>query len=91
MLAKTVSGQTSSFTLWSPAMGEAWLPEADQVRLAWELGQGTQGGPGCPGPRCRRCLSPLLEPVGLFPERYRFRAAPGVGVVEALLKLFISS
>ena len=34
-------------------------------------GAGSAAGPGCPGAGCRPAC--MLEPVGLFPERYRFR------------------
>jgi len=81
---KTVTGQASSFTLWSPAMGEAWLPEADQVRLAWEWG-GERGRAWVPWAKVQRRLSHLLEPVGLFPERYRFKEQPHPRLLESLL------
>jgi hypothetical protein len=74
-LERTEGGQTASFTVWSEAMGEAWLPEADRVRL---------DGPGAPAwlPwAALQRLSHLLEPVGLFPERYRFKQAPPAGLL----------
>jgi hypothetical protein len=74
----------ASFTVWSPAMGEAWLPQADRVRLEWVLG-GERGRAWVAWARVQERLSPLLEPVGLFPERYRFREAPQAGLLEALL------
>jgi hypothetical protein len=82
-LALTPAGP-ASFTVWSPAMGEAWLPQADRVRLDWVLG-GERGRAWVAWARVQERLSPLLEPVGLFPERYRFREAPRTGVLEALL------
>jgi len=81
---KTAAGQIRSFTVWSPAMGEAWLPEADQVRLAWQLGP-ERGRAWVPWARVQDSLSHLLEPVGLFPERHRFRQAPEPGQLELLL------
>ena len=66
-LVKDPSGQTGSFTVWSRGMGEAWLPEADRVCL--DLGQGRAW---LPWEAVRQGLDGLLEPVGLFPERYRF-------------------
>jgi hypothetical protein len=83
-LALTPAGEPASFTVWSPAMGEAWLPQADRVRLEWVLG-GERGRAWVPWARAQERLSPLLEPVGLFPERYRFREAPRTGLLEALL------
>ena len=81
---KTAAGRITSFTEWSPAMGEAWLPEADQVRLGWQLGP--ERGRACvPWARVQERLSPLLEPVGLFPERYRFRDLPRPSQLEGLL------
>jgi hypothetical protein len=81
---KTASGKAASFTIWSPAMGEAWLPEADQVRLAWEWGR-EPGRAWVPWAKVQHRLSHLLEPVGLFPERYRFKAAPRPDQLEDLL------
>ena len=83
-VGKTVTGQASSFTVWSPAMGEAWLPEADQVRLAWEWGH-ERGRAWVSWATVQACLSHLLEPVGLFPERFRFRTQPGPELLERLL------
>jgi hypothetical protein len=78
-------GQTTSFTVWSETMGEAWLPVADRVRLAWELG-GEPGRAWVPWVKVQERLSHLLEPVGLFPERYRFKQAPPAGLLESLLR-----
>jgi hypothetical protein len=74
-LERTPAGQTRSFTVCSREMGEAWLPEADRVCL------GTEGGAWLPWEAVQNRLNPLLEPVGLFPERYRFRD----GMLEKLL------
>jgi len=76
--------QGASFTLWNPAMGEAWLPEADQVRLAWEWGR-ERGRAWVSWAKVQGRLSQLLEPVGLFPERYRFKRMPEPGLLESLL------
>jgi hypothetical protein len=84
LVEKTAAGQVRSFTEWSPAMGEAWLPEADQVRLNWELGR-ERGRAWVPWAKVQDRLSPLLEPVGLFPERYRFKHLPGPSQLESLL------
>ncbi|MDR3671555.1 MAG: hypothetical protein P4L36_11965 [Holophaga sp.] len=73
-LERTEGGQTSSFTVWSEAQGEAWLPEADRVRL-----DGGAGPAWLPWEALQR-LSHLLEPVGLFPERYRLKSAPPSGL-----------
>jgi hypothetical protein len=81
---RTKTGQTRSFTVWSPSMGEAWLPEADQVRLAWQLGP-ERGRAWVPWARVQDSLSHLLEPVGLFPERHRFKQTPEPGQLELLL------
>jgi hypothetical protein len=81
---KNPAGQVTSFTVWSEVMGEAWLPEADQVRLAWKLGP-ERGRAWVPWAKVQSRLSPLLEPVGLFPERHRFRSLPEPGQLESLL------
>jgi hypothetical protein len=78
------AGETTSYTIWSQAMGEAWLPVADRVRLAWELG-GERGRAWVPWEKAQARLSHLLEPVGLFPERYRFKEPPQAGLLESLL------
>jgi hypothetical protein len=78
------AGETTSYTVWSQAMGEAWLPVADRVRLAWELG-GERGRAWVPWEKAQARLSHLLEPVGLFPERYRFKEPPQAGLLESLL------
>lgn len=83
-LERTGAGEPASYTEWNEAMGEAWLPLADRVRLAWELG-GERGRAWVPWARVQGRLSHLLEPVGLFPERYRFKAAPQAGQLEDLL------
>jgi hypothetical protein len=83
-LEHTPAGKLASYTVWSPAMGEAWLPEADQVRLAWEVG-GERGRARVPWEKVKTRLSHLLEPVGLFPERYRFKDLPETGQLEGLL------
>jgi hypothetical protein len=83
-LERTPSGATASYTVWSQAMGEAWLPVADRVRLAWELG-GERGRACLPWEKVHGRLNHLLEPVGLFPERYRFKQPPPVGALEKLL------
>jgi len=83
-LEKSAAGLTSSYTVWSPAMGEAWLPEADQLRLAWDVG-GEPGRAWVPWAKVKIVLSHLLEPVGLFPERYRFKDLPQPAQLERLL------
>jgi hypothetical protein len=83
-LELTPGGQTTSFTVWSQAMGEAWLPVADRIRLAWEQG-GEPGRAWVPWAKVQDRFSHLLEPVGLFPERYRFSQAPPPGLLESLL------
>jgi hypothetical protein len=81
---RTAAGRMTSFTEWSPAMGEAWLPEVDQVRLRWVLGR-ERGRAWVPWSRVQSRLGPLLEPVGLFPERYRFTSLPEPSQLESLL------
>ena len=70
-LARTPSGQVESFTVWSRTMGEAWLPEADRVCLDLEAGKTWLSWEAA-----QRSLSRLMEPVGLFPERYRLKEIP---------------
>jgi hypothetical protein len=54
------------------------------VHLAWEVG-GERGRARVPWDKVATDLSHLLEPVGLFPERYRFKALPRHGQLEGLL------
>jgi hypothetical protein len=82
-LERSASGKLSSFTVWSQAMGEAWLPQADRVHLDWKGAQGP-GQTWAPWERVQAKLSHLLEPVGLFPERYRFKALPQAELLAAL-------
>jgi hypothetical protein len=72
-------GTVASCTVWSPEGGEGWLPEADRVAL-----------PAGPGPRLwmpwstvQERLGQLLEPLGLFPERYRLLGSPGADLLAA--------
>ena len=77
-------GPVRSFTEWSGAMGEAWLPWADQVRLSWTRGR-ERGRAWVPWERLQARPDPLLVPVGLFPERYRFAAPPDPDRLESLV------
>lgn len=77
-------GSAHSFTVWSPSMGETWLPRTDQVRLSWDR-ERERNPAWVPWDRLEARLGPLLEPVGLFPERYRFTAPPEPGRLEALV------
>lgn len=79
-LEPAADGPARSFTVWSQAMGEAWLPRADQVRLDLERGRAW-----VPWERLEARLGALLEPVGLFPERYRFTAPPDPKLLEGLM------
>ncbi len=83
-LEQTPGGPLRSFTTWTRSMGEAWLPKADQVRLAWEWGR-ERGRAWVPWEKLETRIGELLEPVGLFPERYRFRELPEVPQLEDLL------
>jgi len=62
-LEKTPAGTVASVTLWSQPLGEAWLPKADRVGLDWASGRAEVPW---------ETVQNRLEPVGLFPERYRF-------------------
>ena len=82
-LERTPGGETSSYTVWSRSMEEAWLPEADRMHLSWEAVSGP-GEARIPWEQAQRQLSHLLEPVGLFPERYRFKAPPQIDLLRSL-------
>jgi hypothetical protein len=73
-------GPGRSYTVWSPAMGEAWLPRADRVCLDWG-----RGPAWVPWERLEAWFGARLEPVGLFPERYRLTAPPDPDQLEALV------
>jgi hypothetical protein len=83
-LVRTPGGQVASYTTWTPDQGEVWLPEADRVCLAWESG-GREQKAWMTWDALKRRLSHLLEPAGLFPERYRLRECPGRDLLERLL------
>ena len=77
------SGHVSSFTHWTREMVDGWLPEADRVCLTWSSGAGPRSL-WLPWALVRRRLDPFLEPLGLFPERHRIRAFPGLELLEDL-------
>jgi hypothetical protein len=79
-LERTRDGQLESWTAWTPDLGEAWLPRADRLCLDWRAGKVS-----LPWDAALERLSPLLEPLGLFPERYRFRTVPDPERLAALL------
>jgi hypothetical protein len=54
------------------------------VRLSWVLHR-EPGRAWVPWARLQERLSHLLEPVGLFPERYRFKERPDPRMLESLL------
>jgi len=83
-LEQTSAGRLASYTVWSQAEGGAWLPVADQLRLAWELG-GERGRARVPWAKVKSDLGHLLEPVGLFPERYRFNTPPSPDQLSGLV------
>jgi hypothetical protein len=80
----TPGGPERSFTIWSQEAGESWLPQVDLVRLSWVLHR-EPGRAWVPWARLQERLSHLLEPVGLFPERYRFKERPDPRMLESLL------
>jgi hypothetical protein len=82
-LEKLQAGGVTSCTLWPQGAGEGWLPEAERVGLAVP----GPGSPSClwvPWPEARRELGHLLEPMGLFPERYRVLGFPARDLLEHL-------
>jgi hypothetical protein len=82
-VAKDPSGRMASFTRWTRDGSEGWLPEADHLCLAWGRDLATESL-WASWQAVRRRLGHLLEPLGLFPERYRFRTFPSPGDLEAL-------
>jgi hypothetical protein len=82
-LQRTPGGKSSSYTVWSRTMEEAWLPEADRMRLSWDAAAGPLEA-WIPWELVQRQLSHLLEPIGLFPERYRFKAPPQIDLLRSL-------
>jgi hypothetical protein len=82
-LEKLPSGGVASCTLWPQGIGEGWLPEADRVGLVGAA----PGQPSClwvPWPVVRERAGHLLEPMGLFPERYRVQSFPATDLLEHL-------
>ena len=69
------SGRVTSCTFWSESVEEGWLPEADFVGVGGAA-LGEEGRLWVPWAQVWGQLGHLLEPVGLFPERYRFRSFP---------------
>ena len=82
-MAANDQGRPSSLAHWTREMEGWWLPEADQLCLSWNNGQG-QNSVWLPWALARRRLEPFLEPLGLFPERHRIRAFPGAALLEDL-------
>jgi len=73
-LRRNASGVMGSCTFLPQGAEEGWLPEADRVGL---MG-GSPGFPTCHWVAwdvARQRLGNLLEPMGLFPERYRVKAS----------------
>jgi hypothetical protein len=68
LLEKGPSGAVSSRTYLTPGAGEGWLPVADQVGLP---GGGEDRTRWVPWSEFRQRLGCRLQPLGLFPERYR--------------------
>lgn len=82
-VAATLAGGTATFTHWTREMVGGWLPEADHLGLTWSHDQGRKTL-WIPWASVRRALEPCLEPLGLFPERHRIRAFPGLELLEHL-------
>jgi len=78
-LQKSPAGQVASVTIWSESEGEAWLAKADRVDL------GGADHAEVPWETVQTRLAPYLEPVGLFPERYRFSGPSRPELLERLL------
>ena len=78
-LERSEAGAVTSRTFWRQGDGEGWLPEADQVGLV-----GEHECLWVSWSQARRHLGHLLEPMGLFPERYRSLGFPGREVLQRL-------
>ena len=78
-LERGESGAVTSRTFWQQGVGEGWLPEADQVGLV-----GEHDCLWVSWSQARRHLGHLLEPMGLFPERYRFLGFPSRDLMDRL-------
>jgi hypothetical protein len=72
LLERDCAGAVTSRTYLAPEAGEGWLPEADLVGLP--AGPGETAGHWVPWPELRDRLGSRLQPLGLFPERYRLEA-----------------
>jgi hypothetical protein len=78
-LDRSPNGKVTSLTRWQQGVAEGWLPEADRVGLV-----GDQGCIWLSWAQARRHLGHLLEPLGMFPERYRFKGFPDLDTVARL-------
>ena len=78
-LERGESGAVTSRTFWHQGVGEGWLPEADQVGLV-----GEHDCLWVSWSQARRHLGHLLQPMGLFPERYRFQGFPNRDLMRRL-------
>jgi len=78
-LERAASGAVTSRTVWRQGAGEGWLPEADQVGLA-----GEHDCLWVSWAEARRHLGHLMEPMGLFPERYRLLHFPDHDLLSRL-------
>jgi hypothetical protein len=70
-LERASSGAVTVRTFWHEGQGEGWLPEAEQVGLVRD-----EDCLWVTWSQARRHLGHLLEPMGLFPERYRILGFP---------------
>ncbi|WP_306598141.1 hypothetical protein [Geothrix sp. 21YS21S-2] len=85
LVTETPSGAVLSSTFLPGTSEEAWLPEADRVgRL--DVGGSHRACQWFPWDTARARLGSLLEPMGIFPERYRIRAMPAPELLASLLE-----
>jgi hypothetical protein len=78
------SGEAFSYCVWSEGV-HAWLPRADMVVFYRHDEENGQVLGSAPWEEVVQVAGDLLEPLDLYPERYRVRDFPGEEVLEELL------
>jgi hypothetical protein len=78
-------GRVRSYSVWSEGV-DTFLPETDEVFFFRPKDEGKNGDilGGGPWERVREVVGPLMEPQGMYPERYRVRAFPTTEQLAAI-------
>jgi hypothetical protein len=84
IVRKKDADEVTTYCVW-PAGGESLLPEAEMVYFVRGEGERSSGiVAGATWERVKQIVGDLMEPEGLYPERYRVRGFPSAGQLAAL-------